>query len=301
MPTFSIVIPTYNRSMALRRTLESVLQQTYDDFEVIVVDDGSTDDTRTVVLDMADDRIRYAWIQNSGGPATPRNLGMSMATGEWLCFLDSDDLWFPEKLEVLGISISLDSEVDVIGNNEVVRYPDGHESVLRYGPTHPDFYRTLLVEGNRCSTSAMTVRRSFVESHGMQFNTNNDYVIVEDYDFWMHLAIHGARFRFLDVVLGEYVRSEGGISANEDRLRRNWLRLLEHHAFHVQQFEPDRKKLWRQLRARAYATNAVADLRQRKPISFCLNVGWAVSISPVTVARWLVTRIGRRFGKASND
>jgi glycosyltransferase involved in cell wall biosynthesis len=295
MPRFTVVIPTYNRAEALRHTLRSVVDQSFHDFEVVIVDDGSTDNTKAVVEQFADSRIRYFWTNNSGGPATPRNVGVSEATGEWIAFLDSDDLWSPLKLEVIDRSIGQDSNVDAIGNNEEIRHADARVEILHYGPATSDFYRTLLIEGNRCSTSAMTVRKSFIEKHGLRFNTSPEYVIVEDYDFWMRLALHGARYRFIDEVLGEYVLGEEGISRNLEKSRRNWMHLLHDHVFLVQQFEPDRKKLWREIRARAKATDAVADLRLHRPLSFIKNAGYSLFLSPLSLASWLHTRLVRRY------
>jgi glycosyltransferase involved in cell wall biosynthesis len=298
MPRFAVVIPTYNRANALHKTLSSVLAQTFMDFEVIVVDDGSTDNTKAVVEEFHDPRVKYLFIENSGGPATPRNIGMQAATAEWISFLDSDDLWYPEKLETISQSIAENSDVDAIGNNEVIRDPaSGKVTILRYGPVTPDFYRTLLVEGNRCSTSAMTVRKSLIEEHGLRFDTSRDFVIVEDYDFWMRLALHGARFRFLDVALGEYVLGDGNISANIEKSRRNWLRLLENHVFRIQQFEANREKLWREIQARVNATNAVADLRLVHPISFLRNAFEAVRVSPTGFFHWIGSRLERKLGR----
>ncbi len=294
-PKFSVVIPTYNRADALRHALQTVVEQTLDDFEVIVVDDGSTDETKTTVEQFADTRIRYFWITNSGGPATPRNVGIDEAHGEWIAFLDSDDLWKPTKLEAIERSIRQDDCVDVICNNEEIRRSDGRLELLRYGPVTPNFYKTLLVEGNRCSTSAMTVRKSFIEKHALRFDCSAQYVIVEDYDFWMQLALHGARYRFLDEVLGEYMVGDGGISSNVQKARYNWIRLLEKHVFSVQHFAPDRDRLWRQIRARTYATIAAEDLRLRCPRSFVRNIVRALILSPSSVALWLKTRLLRRI------
>ncbi|MBK6637145.1 MAG: hypothetical protein IPG34_05355 [Rhodocyclaceae bacterium] len=202
---------------------------------------------------------------------------------------------FPDKLLALEQSILEDPELDAICHDEKVRHHSGRENILHYGPTTPDFYRTLLIEGNRCSTSAMTVRRTFIELHAVQFNTDRDYVIVEDYDFWMRLAHHGARFRFLKAVLGEYVLGEGGISRNLERARHNWLRVLEDHVFRIQQFEPDREKLWRYLRARVYATNAISDLRLRRFVSFCRHMFSAVCLSPASVMDWTGARLRRKL------
>ena len=96
-PLISIIIPTYNRESCVGQAIDSVLGQTWQDFEVIVVDDGSTDDTRKR-LKVFGDRIRVVHQENAGVSAA-RNAGMALASGEWLGFLDSDDLWRPEKLE----------------------------------------------------------------------------------------------------------------------------------------------------------------------------------------------------------
>jgi glycosyltransferase involved in cell wall biosynthesis len=97
-PKVSIVIPTYNRAAKVRDTIESVLAQTVTDLEVIVVDDGSSDDTGTVLGKIFGDRIRY-YAQANQGVSVARNKGIAEARGEWIAFLDSDDLWEKEKLE----------------------------------------------------------------------------------------------------------------------------------------------------------------------------------------------------------
>src|SRR6266545_511842 len=107
-PFFSVVIPTYNRAEKLRRALESLLHQSYGDFEVLVCDDGSTDGTREVVSAYAGElQISYLWEENWGGPARPRNRGIAAAQGKWVCFLDADDWWHPDKLaKVHGLAES---------------------------------------------------------------------------------------------------------------------------------------------------------------------------------------------------
>jgi glycosyltransferase involved in cell wall biosynthesis len=104
MPFFSIIIPTYNRAEELKRSLESVLSQTFTDFEVIVVDDGSTDNTSATVRSFKDMRVHYIYHQNSERSAT-RNTGMKAAEGNYICFLDSDDTYLPEHLAVLKATI----------------------------------------------------------------------------------------------------------------------------------------------------------------------------------------------------
>ena len=99
MPRVSVIIPTYNRAGYLCESIESVLTQTYTDYEIIVVDDGSTDDTEEVLqLWIADGTIHYVWQENRGESAA-RNHGIELAIGEYIAFLDSDDLFMPTKLE----------------------------------------------------------------------------------------------------------------------------------------------------------------------------------------------------------
>lgn len=97
--TVSVIIPTYNRAHLLGRAIQSVLAQTYEDFEIIVVDDASTDVTEQVVKSFADDRINYIRHQKNKGGSSARNTGIKAAKGEFIAFLDSDDEWVPKKLE----------------------------------------------------------------------------------------------------------------------------------------------------------------------------------------------------------
>ena len=98
MPRVSVIIPTYNRKDYVQEAIDSVLAQTFTDYEIIVVDDGSTDGTGEVLQAKYGDRIRYVWQENQG-ESVARNRGIEMAQGEYIALLDSDDLWLPEKLE----------------------------------------------------------------------------------------------------------------------------------------------------------------------------------------------------------
>ncbi|WP_166259652.1 glycosyltransferase family 2 protein [Marinobacter salicampi] len=104
MPFFSVVIPSYNRSGMTKEAIESVLDQTFQDFEIIVVDDGSTDDTDEVLRSF-DEKIIYH-KQTNAGVASARNKGVALSNGQYICYLDSDDLWHPEKLAIYKDSLS---------------------------------------------------------------------------------------------------------------------------------------------------------------------------------------------------
>src|SRR6266481_2960226 len=107
-PLTSVVIPAYNAELFLERTLRSALRQTHSNLEVIVVDDGSTDKTRVIAEAAAaiDDRVRIISVPN-GGVAKSRNIGIAEANGEFVAFLDADDLWHPAKFELQPAAISL--------------------------------------------------------------------------------------------------------------------------------------------------------------------------------------------------
>jgi len=98
-PIVSIILPTRNRCHLIRGAVESVLNQTFSDIEVIIVDDGSTDKTAQVVTNLNDRRIRYERLNESRGAPVARNIGISLAKGEYIAFQDSDDEWLPQKLE----------------------------------------------------------------------------------------------------------------------------------------------------------------------------------------------------------
>ena len=251
MPLFSVIIPTYNRAEKLRNAVCSVLAQTHPDFELLVMDDGSTDHSERVVDGFFDRRIRYDWAANSGGPATPRNRGISLAGAPWICFLDADDIWYPAKLSDVAKAIRQQPHTDVFCHNEMLNVISSDEkTLLKYGPYEAGFYRVLLVQGNRLSTSAVTVRTEFLLKHELRFNQASDYVIVEDYDMWLRLANAGARFCFLEAALGEYIIEKDNISHATATARRHLDVLLRDHVYQIQQFEPNRERLWREIRLR---------------------------------------------------
>jgi glycosyltransferase involved in cell wall biosynthesis len=112
VPFFSIIIPTYNRAHVIMRPIDSVLRQTFEDWELIIVDDGSTDDTKSIIESYHDNRIRYVWQENQERSAA-RNHGIALAKGEWICFQDSDDEYMLDHLQVLFDAINLNKSYSV--------------------------------------------------------------------------------------------------------------------------------------------------------------------------------------------
>lgn len=221
MPLFSVIIPTYNRSGDLRRCLESLCAQTCKDFEVLVCDDGSTDDSRLVAESFRERlHLQYLWESNWGGPARPRNRGIQAAIGDWLCFLDSDDWWYPNKLEsclpFLNHADLLHHAMDLMG-------PDGLLGQLESRQLQRPVRRDLLLNGNQCGVinSSVVVRRQLVlDCDG--FAEDRSLIAVEDFDLWLRLGSITDHFLLLDGNLGAYWKGEAGanISYSEKQFQR---------------------------------------------------------------------------------
>ena len=228
-PEMSVVIAAYNHGKYIRKTIESVLKQTLQDFEIIVLDDGSKDDTRDVVSGIKDGRIRYFYQQNSGLPACGRNNGMSKACGKYISLLDGDDFWHEEKLERSRRALEEHKDAALVCHNESVVY---HDKILRntsYGPYQEDMYLKLLFGGNCLHTSAVTMRREIFFEDGCRFAEDKYLFTIEDYEYWLRLS-KSYRFYFMPEVLGSYRVTETGafLSAGEANAV-NMLRLLDSH------------------------------------------------------------------------
>ena len=135
-PVVSIVIPTYQRCSRLKKALQSVISQTYKDFEVLIMDDGSNDGTKEMVMNLNDSRISYYWQKNSGGPAKPRNEGIKKARGKYVVRLDSDDYVNFDYLNILYLYIE-NNNFDAVGWDYYL--VDDNENFLekRNCMTHP--------------------------------------------------------------------------------------------------------------------------------------------------------------------
>lgn len=293
----SVVIPTYNHARFLGRALQSVMDQTYPHWEALVVDNHSNDNTDEVVGSFADPRIRLLKIRNRGVIAASRNLGMREAKGEWIAFLDSDDCWYPKKLEVTMANAHVDDAYDVLSCDELmVDERTGARKVLRYGPFQGDFYRILLVEGNRLSPSATVVRRHFLLRNALAFDESQDYVTVEDYGFWLDLARAEARFKFVHEVQGEYTMHQ---TNNSSRLQLHWKNceaLLFSHVFNVQQFDSSPEKLWKRVSTRLRLGQVKQLVANGQRIAaFQLGLKTLIA-SPASAITYLAGKLKKRLG-----
>lgn len=212
IPLFSVIIPTYNRAERLRITLESLSKQIFKNFEVLVCDDGSTDQTKDIVSSFKDKLdLTYIWEENWGGPARPRNNGIKVAKGEWICFLDSDDWWYPEKLEKC---------LPYLDHNDLI-YHDleihdtNHKIIgkLESRDLSKDAFNDLLLNGNFISNSSVIVRkRILIELGGI--TENRSFIAIEDFDLWLKIAYKGYKFFWLSCTLGGYLMHNENLTSN---------------------------------------------------------------------------------------
>lgn len=208
-PLVSVVIPTYNRRGYLEGAVRSVLSQTYLNLEVIVVDDGSTDSTRAYVAQIADSRVCAIWREHCGHPSQVRNAGVHEARGDYVAFLDSDDLWLPDKLRIQMAGLASDpacrwSYTGLMRIGEAGE-PLDDPAVAKWAPYAGPALEGLVTLRAVVATSAVVVeRRLLLEAGG--FDEQLSYC--EDYDLWHRLALRSpAR---VEPVLVTRIRAHGG-------------------------------------------------------------------------------------------
>ncbi len=182
---FSVIIPTYNRKEFLRKSLGSVLKQTYKNFEVLVVDDGSSDGTQGLVNTFQDRRIKYMWQENKG-PSGAKNTGIKNSQGKWLCFLDSDDWWDKRKLEITLEYIKRNPEYKIF-HTEEIWYRKG--KLLNQKKVHKKYGGWIFdrcLDICRVSISTACIQKSVFEDIGL---FDEELPCCEDYDFWLRCSL----------------------------------------------------------------------------------------------------------------
>lgn len=206
IPKVSIVIPTYNRGDQLRICLKSLQEQSFKNFEVLVCDDGSTDNTFTVVEEFKDVlNLNYIKDVNFGGPAKPRNNGLKQAKGEIIAFLDSDDWWYPNKLEV---SIPYFSDYDLVYHDlDIYKSLEKSNGVAKGRVLSGNIAKDLLLNGNGIINSSVLIRKSIVDLVG-EITEDKNLIAVEDFDYWIRAAKITDRFKYINQSLGAYWEGE---------------------------------------------------------------------------------------------
>ncbi len=221
-PLISVIVPAYKTRATIGETLDSVLAQTFEDYEIVVVDDGSPDDVVEFVAG------QYPMVrlvrQENRGLAGARNAGIREARGEWVAFLDSDDVWLPDKLE---------RQVELLRPGTDVVYSDcwfwrdGERTERwsrQHGAAEGQIGHDLVTRRVMLPVLTVVVRRSVVLAAG---GFDESLREVEDYDLWLRLAMAGARFGYVAEPTALYRLSAGQMSSNALRMAQTQLRVYQ--------------------------------------------------------------------------
>ncbi len=244
MPLVSVIIPTYNSARYVTTAIDSVLAQTVDDFEVLVVDDGSTDNTREL-LSHRGQSVRYLY-QNNAGVSAARNHGIAQSRGRYIAFLDADDIWLPHKLERQLTALDTAPATQLCYSAHFV-VDDALQalSVRRSGHGNSAL-EALLFRGNVVgSPSSVIVERGLMESEGFDTRLSHS----ADWDMWIRLA-RRASFLYVDEPLIKYRRHDTNMSRNIALMESDSLLVLHKGLNH-----PDTPARLRRRAARALGRN----------------------------------------------
>lgn len=231
-PMFSVVIPTYNQAEFLKVALKSVLDQTLQDFEIVVVNNESTDSTPEVVRQFQEEDVRIQAIdfQDSHVIGAVRNAGIRASQGDYVAFLDSDDTWYPNKLEKVAEAISATPKVGLIGHDEEMVREGSTAIRSKAGPPEEyrgDIHDYLLFKSNFVALSAAVVARTHLNAVE-NFSEDPSINTVEDYDLWLKLS-KVCHFEFIPEVLGVHNDHEASASTNVEVQLKALLAVLDKH------------------------------------------------------------------------
>jgi len=273
----SCVIPTYNRADFILDAVRSALIQTYPVNEIIVIDDGSTDDTSSVLQSIRDPRLRYAYQPNAG-ISKARNVGIHLASGNIIAFLDSDDIWYPNKLEKqlaclssrdYGLVYCAKSWIDNTGTDIKNPYP---QSSFPQG----NIFRELFLENFVTTASCVIVQRKCFSDVGL-FIESRDFSNGEDYEMWLRIA-HTFTIGAVPEELVKY-RTH---NSNQTSARRKRYRGTLSTLYMAGKLDPDRTLLYKRdyhARLRQVYTLAVSELFYSYDLESCKHFGYEALFS----------------------
>jgi teichuronic acid biosynthesis glycosyltransferase TuaG len=183
----SVIIPNYNRANLLKKAIQSVLEQTVEVGEILICDDGSTDNSKSIVESFKNNKIKWNSLKHSGIPAIPRNFGIKNSTGNWIAFLDSDDTWAPHKIEnqikfakkynSLALCTKVENEAKILSiqiQNPIT------ENVKKLT------FNNLLLK-NDITCSSVLISKKIIDKAGF-FSESSDLRAIEDYEYWLRIS-----------------------------------------------------------------------------------------------------------------
>lgn len=210
-PKVSVVVPTYNRADTLPRTIRSVLKQTVKNLELLIVDDGSTDNTAEIVGDLSDERLRYIQLPQNRGGNYARNQGIEAARAEFVAFLDSDDAWIPEKLNK-QLSLAQHAPKAAAVYCQYYEHQESSDQLITNPAPYEGEVFERLLEGWCPALSTFMIRRDALQAiHGF----DEELPSFQDYDLFLRLAQASYQFAAVQTPLvTKYVHSSNQVSGN---------------------------------------------------------------------------------------
>ncbi len=228
-PLVSVIIPAYNSEKYIGPTIKSVIGQSYENFEILIIDDDSSDRTSMVIMDIAksDKRIKYFKIEHSGKPAVPRNIGIINAKGIFIAFLDSDDIWAKDKLKEQVNFLQKHPQLIFVYSMSVTF---GNVNIISpYYEVLPLFHKVtrnkkeLISKGNSITCSSVLIRTEFLKIVG-GYDEDPGLKAVEDFDLWLRLSELGD-FGFIPRIHVFY-RIHGTQSSGDWEMKRKRIQYL---------------------------------------------------------------------------
>ncbi len=215
LPLVSVILPTYNCAHFLLHSIQSILSQTYHSYEIIVVDDGSTDNTKEVLTPFMQ-RIKYIYYHQSKGAHVARNLGIRSSQGKYIAFIDADDLWLPEKLQTDVEYLEMHSDISMVYSRHINidnngnKLDEGSRTRLPSG----NIFIQLFSEQNFITTSSVVVRKEVFGTTGI---FDEQLLNCQDWDMWLRIAYH-FKVAGINKPLVKYRHNPHSLSKNRDNV-----------------------------------------------------------------------------------
>ena len=226
-PLISVVIPSYNHAHFLADAIKSVINQSYTHWELLIIDNHSSDHTDKVLAQFENPHISIIKVHNNGSIALSRNTGCAQALGEWIAFLDSDDFWSEDKLMICSKYFT--PNFDLIYHDLKVfnhEFPLKTSKAINSRQVISPVFLDLLFNGNTIATSSVIVRKSILNKVG-GMKEDSELSGVEDYNTWLRISKVSENFKHIDMQLGTY-RLHGSSISNKGRFRSPWAAVAEY-------------------------------------------------------------------------
>ena len=241
---FSVVIPTYDMDKFLAKCVKSVLNQTYKNFEIIIIDNFSKDKTQRVIKNYKNKKIRFYKLKNKGVIGKSRNFGIKKSKGNWIAFLDADDQWLKNRLSILKKEVE-NKKFDYISTSEIIKEKN-KEKIWHYGYRKDNNYEKFLRFGSVFSTSASVVKKEFIIKNKIMFSEKKIFSSFEDYDFFLNMARKKAKFYFSRKVLGKHYLHDGMTTLKKKNYETSLQKVIKSH-IKKQNFTLNHNKLLKEI------------------------------------------------------